>query len=640
MTLEYPLWKKAIIFVVLAFGLLYSLPNIYPQDPAVQISASRNAVLDEATKEKVQGDLERAKIAFKSIELSDKRLLVRLVDGETQLRVSEMLRASLGENYSVALNLASTVPNWLSAVGANPMTLGLDLQGGVHFLMEVDSKAVIEAGDERLIDDIKTMLRDKNIRGTAVRAADGVLVTLRNDDDRRKAHGRRFSGQGALGVPHRAAGDGVGAGLAAGVQLLDVPGAADSFPLSVKVPQETRIAAMDQVIEQNLSTLRNRINALGVAEPVIQRQGASRIAVQLPGVQDTAAAKKILGATATLEYRLSDVENAGRIQDVLQTGRSPAGSKLYFTREGQPVLLSRRVIAQGDEIVTATSTIDPDSGTPAVSIRLNDAGGQKMLRVTEENVGRPLAVVFIERIPETKIIDGKEVRTARMKEEVISIANIREPFGKHFQTTGLEKGEADELALLLRAGSLSAPIDIVEERIIGPSLGADNIKSGVRAVLYSFGFVMAFFVIYYKMFGVVTNLSVLLNLLLVVAVMSLFGATLTLPGLAGIALTVGMSVDANVLINERIREELRGGTSPLASIAIGYEKASGTILDANITALLGGVALFSFGSGPIRGFALSLCVGILTSMYTAVSVSRGIASLFYSGRKKLARLSI
>ncbi|MBK7044513.1 MAG: protein translocase subunit SecD [Rhodanobacteraceae bacterium] len=621
MTLEYPLWKKAIIFVVLAFGLLYSLPNIYPQDPAVQISASRNAVLDEATKEKVQGDLERAKIAFKSIELSDKRLLVRLVDGETQLRVSEMLRASLGENYSVALNLASTVPNWLSAVGANPMTLGLDLQGGVHFLMEVDSKAVIEAGDERLIDDIKTMLRDKNIRGTAVRAADGVLVTLRNDDDRRKAAGEI-------------------AGLAAGVQLLDVPGAADSFPLSVKVPQETRIAAMDQVIEQNLSTLRNRINALGVAEPVIQRQGASRIAVQLPGVQDTAAAKKILGATATLEYRLSDVENAGRIQDVLQTGRSPAGSKLYFTREGQPVLLSRRVIAQGDEIVTATSTIDPDSGTPAVSIRLNDAGGQKMLRVTEENVGRPLAVVFIERIPETKIIDGKEVRTARMKEEVISIANIREPFGKHFQTTGLEKGEADELALLLRAGSLSAPIDIVEERIIGPSLGADNIKSGVRAVLYSFGFVMAFFVIYYKMFGGVTNLSVLLNLLLVVAVMSLFGATLTLPGLAGIALTVGMSVDANVLINERIREELRGGTSPLASIAIGYEKASGTILDANITALLGGVALFSFGSGPIRGFALSLCVGILTSMYTAVSVSRGIASLFYSGRKKLARLSI
>jgi preprotein translocase subunit SecD len=298
------------------------------------------------------------------------------------------------------------------------------------------------------------------------------------------------------------------------------------------------------------------------------------------------------------------------------------------------------VIAQGDEIVTATSTIDPDSGTPAVSIRLNDAGGQKMLRATEENVGRPLAVVFIERIPETKIVDGKEIRTARMKEEVISVANIREPFGKHFQTTGLEKGEADELALLLRAGSLSAPIDIVEERIIGPSLGKDNIEAGVKAVFYSFLFVMAFFVIYYKMFGVVTNLSVLLNLLLVVAVMSLFGATLTLPGLAGIALTVGMSVDANVLINERIREEVRAGTSPLASIAIGYEKASGTILDANITALLGGIALFSFGSGPIRGFALSLCVGILTSMYTAVSVSRGIASLFYSGRKKLARLSI
>lgn len=621
MTLEYPLWKKAIIFVVLAFGLLYSAPNLYRQDPAVQISASRNAVLDEATKEKVLGDLERAKIAFKSIELEDKRLLVRLVDGESQLRASEMLRASLGDNYTVALNLASTVPDWLSAVGAKPMTLGLDLQGGVHFLMEVDRKSVIESADERLVDDIKTMLRDKNLRGTAARAADGVLVTLRTTEDRQKAAGEIIA-------------------LAAGVQVLDLPGSVDAFPLSVKVPQEARIASMDQVIEQNLSTLRNRINALGVAEPVIQRQGASRIAVQLPGVQDTAAAKKILGATATLEYRLSDVENAGRIQDVLQTGRAPAGSKLYFTRDGQPVLLSRRVIAQGDEIVTATSTIDPDSGTPAVSIRLNDAGGQKMLRATEENVGRPLAVVFIERIPETKVVDGKEIRTARMKEEVISIANIREPFGKHFQTTGLEKGEADELALLLRAGSLSAPIDIVEERIIGPSLGADNIKAGVQAVVYSFGFVMLFFILYYKMFGVVTNLSVLLNLLLVVAVMSMFGATLTLPGLAGIALTVGMSVDANVLINERIREELRAGTSPLASIAIGYEKASGTILDANITALLGGIALFSFGSGPIRGFALSLCVGILTSMYTAVSVSRGIASLFYSGRKKLARLSI
>lgn len=621
MTLDYPSWKKAVILAVLVFGLLYSLPNAYRQDPAVQISASRNAVLDEATKEKVQGDLERAGIAFKSIAIEDKRMLVRLVDGDAQLRASELLRGSLGDNYTVALNLASTVPDWLTSLGAKPMTLGLDLQGGVHFLMEVDRKSVIESADERLVDDIKTALRDKEIRGGAARAADGVLVTLRREDDRKKA---------ATEI----------AQIAPGAQVLDMPESTDSFPLSVKVPEESRIAAMDQVIEQNLSTLRNRINALGVAEPVIQRQGASRIAVQLPGVQDTAAAKKILGATATLEYRLSDVENAGRIQDVLQTGRAPAGSKLYYTRDGMPVLLSRRVIAQGDEIVTATSTIDPDSGTPAVSIRLNDAGGQKMLRVTEENVGRPLAVVFIERIPETKMVDGKEVRSARMKEEVISIANIREPFGKHFQTTGLEKGEADELALLLRAGSLSAPIDIVEERIIGPSLGKDNIEAGVKAVFYSFLFVMAFFVVYYKTFGVVTNLAVLLNLLLVVAVMSLFGATLTLPGLAGIALTVGMSVDANVLINERIREELRAGTSPLASIAVGYEKASGTILDANVTALLGGIALFSFGSGPIRGFALSLCVGILTSMYTAVSVSRGIASLFYSGRKKLARLSI
>lgn len=621
MTLEYPLWKKAIILVVLVFALLYSLPNIYRQDPAVQISSTGNAVLDAATKDKVAGDLERAKVAIKSIDLEGDRLLVRLLDGDAQSKAAELLTESLGNEYSVALNLASTVPDWLTAIHAKPMTLGLDLQGGVNFLMEVDGKAVAEAADERLAEEIKTMLRDKNLRGSASRSGDGVLVTLRSAEDRKKAAGEIAT-------------------LAVGAQLLDLPGSADSFPMSVKMPPEVRTAAMDQVIDQNLSTLRNRVNALKVAEPVIQRQGASRISIQLPGIQDTAKAKEILGATATLEYRLSDYENEGRIQDVLQTGRAPAGSKLYFTRTGQPVLLKRQVIAQGDEIVRATSVIDPESGTPAVSILLNDAGGRKMLRVTEENVGRPLAVVYIETVMEKTKVDGKDVITPRVKEEVISVANIREPFGKNFQTTGLERKEADDLALLIKSGSLSAPIYIVQERVIGPSLGRDNIEAGTKAVFYSFLFVMAFFVIYYKMFGVVTNLSVLLNLLLVVAVMSLFGATLTLPGLAGIALTVGMSVDANVLINERIREELRGGTSPLASIAIGYEKASGTILDANITALLGGVALFSFGSGPIRGFALSLCVGILTSMYTAVSVSRGIASLFYSGRKKLARLSI
>ncbi len=620
MTLDYPNWKKAIIFVVLLFGLLYALPNIYLQDPAVQISASRNAVLDAATKEKIEGDLQGAKIAFKSVELSDKRMLVRLVDRASQSNAADLLRKSLGENYTVALNLASTVPDWLSMFGAKPMTLGLDLQGGVHFLLEVDRKAVIDAADERLVDEIKTALRTKNIRGTASRASDGVLVTLRSEEDRKKA---------ATEI----------ANFAIGVQIVDVPGSLNAFPLSIKVPGESRIAAMDQVIEQNLSTLRNRINAIGIAEPSIQRQGTSRIAVQLPGVQDTAAAKKILGATATLEYRLANPDTSLAFE-AAQSGRAPAGYKLYVHRDGRPVLLSRRLIAQGDEIVTATSTLDRDSGTPAVSIVMNDAGGRKMYQVTEQNVNRPLAVVFVERIPELTVVDGKEVRTSRTREEVISLANIAEPFGKHFQTTGLERTEADELALLLRAGSLSAPIDIVEERVIGPSLGADNIRAGVLAVTYSFLFVLAFFVIYYKTFGVVTNLAVLLNLLLVVAVMSLFGATLTLPGLAGIALTIGMSVDANVLINERIREELRAGTSPLASIGIGYEKASGTILDANITALLGGIALFSFGSGPIRGFALSLCVGILTSMYTAVSASRGIASLFYSGRKKLARLSI
>jgi preprotein translocase subunit SecD len=622
MTLEYPNWKKAFILAVLVFGLIYSLPNVYRPDPAVQVSsADSSVVVDEATREKVQGELERAKIGFKSIELEGDQLLVRLNDADNQEPALKLIAASLGSDYSTALNLASNVPAWLTMIGAKPMTLGLDLQGGVHFLMEVDRATVMLHADERMIEELKAVLREKKIRASVSRTSQGLVLNTRSEDDRKRA---------AVEVST----------LLPGTTLVDAPQSADVFPLDVVIPETMRTAEMDQIIEQNLSTLRNRVNALKVSEPIIQRQGASRIAVQLPGIQDTAEAKRILGATATLEYRLSDVTNAGRAIEAMETGRAPAGSKLYLTKDGQPVLLKRQVIAQGDEIVVATSTIDPDSGTPAVSIVLNDAGGNKMLKATMDNVGRPLAVVYIETHMETKIVDGAEVRVPRVEEKVISIANISEPFGKRFQTTGLARKEADDLALLIKSGSLSAPIYVVQERVIGPSLGRDNIEAGTKAVFYSFLFVMAFFVIYYKMFGVVTNLSVLLNLLLVVAIMSLLGATLTLPGLAGIALTVGMSVDANVLINERIREELRAGTSPLASIATGYEKASGTILDANITALLGGIAMFAFGSGPIQGFAVSLCVGILTSMYTAVSASRGIASLFYSGRKKLARLSI
>jgi len=396
---------------------------------------------------------------------------------------------------------------------------------------------------------------------------------------------------------------------------------------------------LDNAVEQNIGTLRNRINELGVAEPVIQRQGANRIVVQLPGVQDTAQAKKILGATATLEYRAAVDGNAF---EAAQSGRVPPDARLYYERgTNRPILLSRRIIASGDQLVDARSGFDPQDGSPMVSVTLNSAAGARMNDFTRDSVGRFMGVVYIERLPETKIVNGEEVRTVRVTEEVINYARINGVFGRKFQTTGLGSStEASELALLLRAGSLAAPVDIVEERIIGPSLGKENIERGWRAVTWSFLFVMVFFIIYYRLFGVVTNVALVFNVLLLVAVMSLLGFTLTLPGLAGIALTMGMAVDANVLINERIREELRVGMPPHAAISEGYDRAAATIWDANITTLLAGVALFAFGTGPIKGFAVTLCVGIMTSMYTALSVSRGITTLIYGGRRKIKHVSI
>lgn len=414
--------------------------------------------------------------------------------------------------------------------------------------------------------------------------------------------------------------------------------------ITMQLPESQLDEMARDSLEQNLGTLRNRVNALGVTEPVIQRQGDNRIVVQLAGVQDTAQAKRILGSAATLEYR-AVVE--GNAYDAVATGNVPPQARVYYRDQvgpdGKPIpiLLSKRVIATGDQLVNATSGFDPQTGTPSVSIELNSAGGQRMFEFTSESVGKPMAVVFIERVPEVRIVDGKEVRSTRIEEEVISVATINGVFGKNFQTTGLESSQfAADLALQLRSGSLAAPMDFVEERVVGPSLGKENIERGLTAVMYSFCFALLFFVVYYRMFGVITCVALLLNILMLVAVMSLFGATLTLPGLAGIALTVGLSVDANVLINERIREELRAGVPPKAAIATGYEKATGTIMDANLTAILAGVALFAFGTGPVKGFAVALIVGILTSMYTAVSASRAMATLIYGGRKKLKSIAI
>jgi len=620
--LTYPRWKYFVILIVLLLSALYALPNIYPQDPSVQVTASRGAKVDPALSAQISTTLKQAGVTPKSVELDNGNLLVRLNNPDQQIKANDVLRDKLGSNYVVALNLASTVPNWLEKIGAKPMLLGLDLQGGVHFLMQVDQKAALDKRMDATAEDVRVSLRDGRVRYESVerRGGNTIIATLPSPADAEKARAEVAKSQPNL--------------------LLDVKG--NTLTVQISEAEMQRMAV--EAIEQNVGTLRNRINALGVSEPIIQRQGSDRIVVQLPGVQDTAQAKRILGATATLEYR-GVVE--GNAYDAVSSGNVPPEARVYYRRElgpdgkPMPVLLNKRVIASGDQLVGATSMMDPQTGTPAVSVRLNGVGGQRMFDYTTEHVGKPMAVVYIERIPEVRVVDGKEIRTTKINEEVISVANINGVFGKEFQTTGLDSSkEAADLALLLRSGSLAAPMDFIEERIVGPSLGRENIERGLTAVAYSFAFALVFFLFYYRVFGIITCLALLLNMLMLIAVMSLFGATLTLPGLAGIALTVGMSVDANVLINERIREELRLGLPPQTAIAEGYERASGTIADANLTAILAGVALFAFGTGPVKGFAVSLIVGIATSMYTAVGVSRAIATLIYGGRRKIKTIWI
>ena len=620
--LTYARWKYIVLVLAIVFSALFALPNVFQKDPSVQVTASRDASVDQALVERVGNSLEQAGIPTKAIELSGDNLLVRLPSTELQTRASDTLRTALGSDYVTALSLASTVPDWLDAIGAEGMLLGLDLQGGVHFLMQVDQEAALDKRLDAVVEDIRVVLRDARIRYESVTRTPDNLISVRLADaaSREKAVELIARNQPTLALD------------------------ADGDTISVEIPETELQRMASDALEQNLGTLRNRINALGVAEPLIQRQGNDRIVVELPGVQDTAEAKRLIGATATLEYR-AVVE--GNAYDAVATGNVPPQAKVYYRKDigadGKPipVLLNKRVIASGDQLIGATSGVDPQSGTPAVSVTLDASGGQRMFDFTSENVGKPMAVVYIERIPEVRMVNGKEVRSTRVNEEVISVANINGVFSKEFQTTGLDSAkEAADLALLLRSGSLAAPMDFVEERIVGPSLGRENIQAGLTAVGYSFAFALLFFLVYYRMFGLITCAALLLNILMLVAVMSLFGATLTLPGLAGIALTVGLSVDANVLINERIREDLRAGLPPKTAIAVGYEKATGTITDANLTAILAGVALFAFGTGPVKGFAVALIVGIVTSMYTAVSASRAMATLVYGWRKKLKSIAI
>ena len=626
--LEFPRWKYALILVVLVLAALYALPNAYQKNPSVQITPSTSeARIDDALRRQVDGLLAEAGVTPVGTEIDDDHLLVRLSDSETQTRASDALRGALGENYSVALNLASTVPDWLANLGAKPMSLGLDLQGGVHFVMQVDQAAALQTRVEGYADGIRTVLREARIGYSSVeRRADNTIgVVLVEGADVNRA--RTEIANSLAGASGQALGG-------SAPQIL-----VDGNRITVRLSQGEIARIATDAVEQNRTVISNRINSIGVAEPVLQRQGEDRLVIQLPGLQDTAEAKRLIGATATLEFRaVTGDENQARA--AVASGNIPADSRIYYNDAGQPLLLSRRILVSGDQLINANPQTDSQTGTPAVGITLNSAGGKRMLDHTLENVGQRLGIVYVERIPTVRIVDGQEVRSARTVERVISSSTIRGVFGREFQTTGLSRDEANDLARQLKAGALAAPMDFVEERVVGPSLGAENVERGITAVLYAFMFTLVFFMFYYRMFGIVTCLALILNLLIVVAVMSLFGATMSLPGFAGLALSIGLSVDANVLINERIREELRAGMPPKAAIVTGYEKASDTIFDSNLTGIIAGIALYAFGTGPLQGFAVTLVIGITASMFTAIVVSRALVTLIYAPRKKLKSLAI
>jgi len=585
----------------------------------MEVAGTRRAKVDQGTVAAVEDALKTAGIEIKSLDFSGTKLLLRFHDPESQLRAKDVLGESLGDNFNQALTLSTDLPGWLRSINAMPMNLGLDLRGGIHVLIDVDMEAAVKQAVERYSGDIRTLMRNEKLRYVTVSKDEAsISIKFRDATVRDKALSEISDEFRDLTI----------------VTKDEVDGFFVVAKLGKAAQQEVRKFALDQ----NITTLRNRVNALGVAEPVIQQQGQRRIVVQLPGVQDPARIKDMLSATATLEYRLEDTEH--NVEDAVN-GRVPPGARLYHTRDGRPLLLKKRVIVTGDQITNASSGLDQNSGSPAVFVNLDGPGARRMRDVTSDNVGKPMAVVFIEiRYEKYQDKDGKTIKRTQKVEEVISVATIQEAFGKRFQTTGLDSTEeARDLALLLRAGALAAPIEIVEERTIGPSLGADNIEQGFNSVVIGLILVMIFMAIYYRTFGLVADMALTVNLVLIIAVLSMLQATLTLPGIAGIVLTVGMAVDANVLIFERIREEIRNGNTPQASIHAGYEKALSTITDANITTLIAAAVLFSFGTGPIKGFAVTLFIGILTSMFTAIIGTRSVINFIYGG-KRVSKLSI
>ena len=604
---RYPLWKYILIGIALLFGIVYMVPNFFPDVPAVQISSSKSSVkIDTALLGTVEDALKAANIGYRGAELDPVGIKVRLPDLDTQVRAKDVLAQKLGDNYIVALNLLSSSPKWLASIGALPMYLGLDLRGGVYFLLQVDMKGALDKAADRYLTDVRSLMREKKVLYSGV-AREGSNVVLRFKDgaERTKARSEIENAFPDLDVKEQDVGSG---------ELRLVAG--------LKAAAQKRIS--EGAVQQNITILRNRVNELGVAEPIIQQQGPDRVVVQLPGVQDTARAKDILGRTATLEIRMVN-DDPGALE-AARTGQVPFGSDLYTDRNGEPLLVRRQVVLTGDRISDAQSGFDSRTNEPAVHVTLDGAGARIFKEVTRENVGKRMAILLVEK--------GKA--------EVITAPVIREEIGGgRVQISGrMNTREANDIALLMRAGALAAPMEIVEERTVGPSLGKENIAKGFDSVKYGFVVLVAFICVYYRLMGVISALALAINLMLLVAILSLLQATLTLPGMAAIALTLGMAIDANVLINERIREELRWGATPHAAIQAGYERAWGTILDSNVTTMIAGIALLAFGSGPVRGFAVVHVLGILTSMFSAVFISRGIVALIYGNRRKLEHISV
>jgi len=621
--LEFPRWKYAIVAIVLVFAAIFALPNVFGEDAALQVARKDREAVSEESRASVESLLRGGGVTVSRSYIDNGRLMLHFDEVPEQLKARDLVNEQLAKEYVTALSFASRAPDWLRNLGLRPMPLGLDLRGGLYLLYQVDVDGAVNQLLEVYEQDLRRALSQANVAFTDVQQ-----IT----EDSIKPNGMRVSL--APGADPEAARDVLRRLLP---DLVPTEVATPNGPaLQVVLSADQIKERQDYAISQNLTTIRNRVNELGVSEPVVQRQGVDRIAVQLPGVQNSAEVKDILGKVATLEFRLVDIQNS--VSDAVQRGRAPIGSKLYETRDGQPTLLKRDIIVTGDQLVDAV-TAATDSG-PGVSVRLDSSGGEEMLRTTRTNLGKPMAVVFIEQRREEVEVAGEKIVRDIKDEKVINTATIQGVFSNNFQITGLGTNEARELALLLRAGALAAPIFVIEERVVGPGLGRENIDKGVTALMIGMGLLFVFMLAYYKVFGLVANIVLLANVVLLAALLTAFKAALSLPGIAGIVLTVGMAVDANVLIYERIREEIRNGVTPQTAIAKGFEKAFSAIADSNITTLIAGIVLWAFGTGAIRGFAVVLSLGIATSMFTALLGSRALLTLMYGGSRRPERLAI